>query len=87
MQITRVELRNIKNHAGAEWTFLPGLIAICGPNGSGKTTILEGIAWALFDQLEYKREDFVKRGEKKGQVTVSFVSAPPRAPTASARSW
>ncbi len=74
MQITRVELRNIKNHARAEWTFLPGLIAICGPNGSGKTTILEGIAWALFDQLEYKREDFVKRGEKKGYVTVSFIS-------------
>ncbi|MEP7272017.1 MAG: SMC family ATPase [Acidobacteriota bacterium] len=74
MQITRVELRNIKNHAHAEWVFLPGLIAICGPNGSGKTTILEAIAWALFDQLDYKREDFVKRGEKKGQVTVSFIS-------------
>ena len=74
MLITRVELKNIKNHADAEWNFLPGVIAICGPNGSGKTTIVEAIAWALFDELNYKREDFVKRGEKKGQVVVSFIS-------------
>jgi DNA repair protein SbcC/Rad50 len=74
LQITRVELRNIKNHAEAEWDFFPGLIAICGPNGSGKTTILEAIAWALFDQLDYKREDFVRRGQVKGQVAVSFIS-------------
>ena len=74
LQITRVELKNIKNHAEAEWVFSPGVIAICGPNGSGKTTIIEAIAWALFDHLDYKREDFVKRGEKKGQVVVGFIS-------------
>jgi exonuclease SbcC len=48
------------------YTFQPGVISICGPNGSGKTTILEAIAWALFDHLEYKREDFVRRGGQKG---------------------
>ena len=72
--ITRVELRNIKNHADSAYTFQPGVVSICGPNGSGKTTILEAIAWALFDYLEYRREDFVRRGAKKGQVTVGFVS-------------
>ncbi len=75
MLITRVELRNIKNHAESTFNFQPGVTAICGPNGSGKTTILEGIAWVLFDHLEYKREDFVRRGEKKGQVTISFISS------------
>ncbi|HNG29559.1 MAG TPA: SMC family ATPase [Blastocatellia bacterium] len=74
MLITKVELKNIKNHVEAEFTFQPGVIAICGPNGSGKTTILEAIAWALFDHLDYKRDDFVKRGAKRGQVAVSFVS-------------
>lgn len=74
MQITRVELKNIKNHAESSFTFQPGVIAICGPNGSGKTTILEAIAWALFDHLDYKREDFLKRGTKKGQVVVGFIS-------------
>lgn len=75
MQITRVELKNIKNHTEAVFAFQPGVIAICGPNGAGKTTILEAIAWALFDHLNYKRDDFVKRGAKKGQVAVTFCSA------------
>ena len=74
MLITKVELENIKNHAEAEFTFQPGVIAICGQNGSGKTTILEAIAWALFDHLDYKKEDFVKRGAKRGKVAVSFIS-------------
>ncbi|MBK7597541.1 MAG: SMC family ATPase [Acidobacteria bacterium] len=74
MLIARVELRNIKNHAEAEFSFQPGVIAICGPNGSGKTTILEAIAWVLFDHLDYKRDDFVKRGARKGQVVVNFIS-------------
>ena len=74
MFITRVELRNIKNHAESSYTFQPGVISICGPNGSGKTTILGAIAWTLFDHLDYKREDFVRRGARKGQATVGFVS-------------
>ncbi len=74
MRITRVELRNIKNHAEGDWAFQPGVVAICGPNGAGKTSILEAIAWALFDHLDYKRDDFVKRGTKRGQVAVTFVS-------------
>ena len=74
LRITRVELRNIKNHAEGEWAFQPGVVAICGPNGAGKTTILEAIAWALFDHLDYKRDDFVKRGTKRGQVAVTFIS-------------
>jgi exonuclease SbcC len=74
LRITRVELKNIKNHAEGEWAFQPGVVAICGPNGAGKTTIIEAIAWALFDHLDYKRDDFVKRGTKRGQVAVAFIS-------------
>jgi len=74
MLITRVELTNIKNHAKASFSFQPGVVAICGPNGSGKTTIIEAIAWAIFDHLDYKRDDFVRRGAKRGQVEVSFIS-------------
>jgi DNA repair protein SbcC/Rad50 len=74
MQITKVEIKNIKNHSESEFAFRPGVVAICGPNGSGKTTILESVAWVLFDHLDYKRDDFVKRGTKRGQVAVGFVS-------------
>ncbi len=74
MQITKVEIKNIKNHAEAVFEFNPGVTAICGPNGAGKTTIIEAIAWALFDHLEYNRDDFVRRGAKRGQVDISFRS-------------
>src|SRR5215471_8056334 len=74
LRITRVELKNIKNHAEGEWAFQPGVVAICGPNGAGKTTIIEAVAWALFDHLDYKREDFLRRGARKGSVNLSFVS-------------
>nr|MBA3322924.1 SMC family ATPase [Pyrinomonadaceae bacterium] len=43
-------------------------------NGAGKTTILEAIAWALFDALDYSKNDFLRRGAKKGWVRVSFLS-------------
>ncbi len=74
MHITRVELENIKSYKHAVFQFRRGTTAITGENGAGKTTILEAIAWALFDILNYKKEDFVRRGAKRGQVRVRFES-------------
>lgn len=75
MHISRVELENIKSHASSKFDFARGTTAIRGENGAGKTTIIEGIAWVLFDLLEYKKEDFVRRGAKRGSVTVTFESS------------
>lgn len=75
MQITRVELENIKNHRELSVEFLPGTNAICGPNGAGKTTILEAISFALFGYLPCTKDDFTRRGEKVGVVRVSFLSS------------
>src|SRR5919112_6669899 len=74
MHVTRVELDNIKSHERAEFTFGRGITAITGENGAGKTTILEAIAWSLFDMLDYRKEDFLRRGAKKGSVCVTFES-------------
>ena len=74
MHVTRIELENIKSHANSEFTFERGTTAITGENGAGKTTILEAIAWALFDTLEYSKDDFLRRGAKKGSVRVTFES-------------
>ncbi|HEV2706660.1 MAG TPA: SMC family ATPase [Pyrinomonadaceae bacterium] len=74
MHVTRVELENIKVYERTEYTFERGTTAIVGENGAGKTTILESIAWALFDTLEYSKDDFLRRGAKKGSVRVSFQS-------------
>src|ERR671939_678313 len=74
MHVTRVELDNIKSHVRSEFRFERGTTAITGENGAGKTTILEAIAWALFDNLEYSKDDFLKRGAKKGWVRITFES-------------
>src|SRR5215471_19558739 len=75
MLITRVELENIKNYESGSFDLGPGVTAISGPNGAGKTTIIEAIAWALFDHIPYKKEDFLRRGAKRGSVRVSFISS------------
>lgn len=74
MHVTRVELENIKSYEHAVFTFARGTTAITGENGAGKTTILEAIAWALFDTLEYSKDDFLRRGAKRGTVRVTFES-------------
>ncbi|HEX8097503.1 MAG TPA: SMC family ATPase, partial [Pyrinomonadaceae bacterium] len=74
MYVTRVELENIKSYEHKVYDFEPGVTAITGENGAGKTTILEAIAWALFDTLEYSKDDFLRRGAKKGSVRVTFES-------------
>ena len=74
MHISRIELENIKSHESASFEFSRGTTAITGENGAGKTTIIEAIAWVLFDLLDYKKEDFVRRGAKKGWARVTFES-------------
>jgi exonuclease SbcC len=74
MHIVDVKLENIKSHKNSRFEFNRGTTAIMGENGAGKTTIIEAVAWALFDLLDYKKDDFVRRGQKKGSVHVTFES-------------
>ena len=48
VRLHRLELQNFRQHAESVVTFETGLTGIIGTNGSGKTTILEAIAWALY---------------------------------------
>ncbi len=74
MHITKIELEDIKSHEYFKQEFERGTTAIMGGNGAGKTTLIEAIAWALFDLLDYKKDDFVRRGAKKGVVNITFES-------------
>ncbi len=76
MQITQLELRNVKSYADSvKIDFAPGVNAISGPNGAGKSTLLEAIGFALFDSLPYKQDDFLRLGQKRGEVAVHFIDA------------
>jgi DNA replication and repair protein RecF len=45
VQIRTVWLRNFRNYPSAEITLSPGLTAVVGRNGEGKTNLVEAIAW------------------------------------------
>jgi exonuclease SbcC len=72
MIIKQVILTNIKCHSNLQAEFTPGVNAIVGPNGSGKSTILEAIGYCLFGSLSYKVNQFLKNGEKQGQIIVDI---------------
>jgi exonuclease SbcC len=70
VKINRLRMLNFRQHARTEMTFDTGITAIIGPNGSGKTTVLEAMAWALYGQPAI-------RGHRDG---VRFLGAGSRAP-------
>ena len=75
MEILSVTLKNFKSHSDRHFTFQPGTNAICGENGAGKTSILEAIAWTLFNYRgSYTKEDLIRNGASSAQTTVSFIS-------------
>ena len=75
MEILSVTLKNFKSHSERRFSFQPGTNAICGENGAGKTSILEAIAWVLFNHRgAYKNEDLIRNGTSSAQVMVAFIS-------------
>src|SRR3989442_1282782 len=71
MQLLRLRLLNFRQHADTELEFGPGITGIIGPNGSGKTTILEAIAWALYGAQAVRGDkDSIRRLGAKGRAGV-----------------
>jgi exonuclease SbcC len=76
MEILSVTLKNFKTHSDRHFVFQPGTNAICGENGAGKTSILEAIAWTLFNYRgAYKIEDLIRNGASSAQATIAFISS------------
>lgn len=69
MRLHAIRLQNFRQHVDTAIEFSNGITGIIGPNGSGKTTILEAIAWALYGNT-------AARGNRD---TIRFNRAPARA--------
>ena len=76
MLIHSLTLENVKSYTRETVEFSPGTNAIVGHNGSGKTTILEAIGFALFDHLPYSQVDFVRGRSEVGARYGRFSQRP-----------
>lgn len=69
MRLNSVRLQNFRQHADTSIKLDSGLTGITGDNGTGKSTILEAIAWALYGMPAV-------RGNRD---SIKFLRAPQRA--------
>ncbi|HEX2717900.1 MAG TPA: SMC family ATPase [Gemmatimonadaceae bacterium] len=75
MRLNALKLTNFRQHADTHIDFDLGLTGIIGANGSGKSTILEAIAWALYGQSAARgtRESIrFARAQPRSQVRVDL---------------
>ncbi|MGC9176210.1 MAG: AAA family ATPase, partial [Thermoplasmata archaeon] len=72
MIIKSIDLQNIRSHKFTHIDFKNGITVITGDVGSGKTTILESIKFALFggSSLDYK--NLLRIGEDSGSVSLEM---------------
>jgi exonuclease SbcC len=76
MKISRVELKNYRIHREYGQNFGNGINLLLGNNGSGKSSVLEAIGFALFNSnARSANEDIVSKGEKSGSAKVFFTGS------------
>lgn len=77
MNIRNIKLKNFKCFEFVEVDFddIPGLYQIKGNIGAGKTTIAEGILFAIYGSINGKKNgDLIRWGEKHGETDIIFTS-------------
>ncbi|NHI88154.1 MAG: ATP-binding cassette domain-containing protein [Candidatus Thorarchaeota archaeon] len=78
--IRKLRMTDFKVFQDQEFDFSPGTTAIVGPNGSGKTTILEAIEFALFRSVTRKEksvkrlEELIRHSRKKAKIQLEFIA-------------
>ena len=73
MRLKKIVLENIRSYKHQEVEFPEGSILLSGDIGSGKTSILLGIEFALFGlQPGQKGSSLLRNGENSGKVIIEF---------------
>ncbi|MEN6519896.1 MAG: AAA family ATPase [Armatimonadota bacterium] len=77
MQLISLDLTNFRQHRDTRLDFLPGVTGIIGKNGSGKSTVLEAMAWALYGSAALRGKNETVRcksaeGNAPAEVALAF---------------
>lgn len=75
MILEELELKNFRSHKDTRVRFNEGITVIVGDNGSGKTSILEAVGFALFRETpsRVRMDELVRRGGEKEGMRISLV--------------
>ncbi len=66
-------MENFRSHERISLEFGDGVILLLGPNGSGKTGVLDGIAYAIYPGLFSGRmASLIRRGAERMRVSLTF---------------
>ncbi len=61
MILKKLILKNFKSHKYTDIDFTKGITVIVGENGAGKSSILEGITYALFKKSNMNQNDLIRK--------------------------
>ncbi len=73
MRFTHIILENIRSHTHTEITLPPGRIVLTGDIGSGKSSILYAIEFALFGLLRGEQPSLLRQQARQGSVSLTFT--------------
>jgi DNA repair exonuclease SbcCD ATPase subunit len=72
--IERLQLRRWRAFDTLDLSFEPGTTFVVAPNGVGKTSLLLGMAWAIFgDQAKVKARDHIRAGSTSAEAEVTML--------------
>ena len=75
MILERLTLKNFRSYLDAEVAFQPGVTLFEGDIGSGKSSLLFAVEFALFGLADVPGEHLLRAGEKEGLIELTFRSA------------
>ncbi len=73
MKIKKIKITNIRSHKNNTIELKDGVTVITGRTGSGKSTILMSVEYALFGpEAGIQNQHLLRRGAKNGEIALSF---------------
>src|SRR3989337_3058840 len=72
--LTEIELGNFLSHYNTKLSFDKGVTVFVGHNGAGKSSVIDGITFALFGQhTRNSNKGLIRRGANRGYAKVDFT--------------